>query len=249
MDTYVQQVIKRFVVTEEKDYLWEIEANEEKLVALRERLNGMTKLESKTSRMFIVDEIAELEEKIARLYMAKKGYPVVFDIEALRLRYREGSEKGLPVFAVFDFDSEEDFSIRPKGFKRLDEVVFTPGNLTSDIKKCYSDLFPMLNGEEHGRKVIMRLAASWEGMFPEEVTGFALTQAKKSKLFERIFFVPQIDDWTVTGRIEPIPLPPPRPVRSDPFVIGLREKTWYLIAHFDPSDLEKLVHNQFTNES
>ncbi len=246
MNSYIEEAIKTFVVCPIIDYQTEREEIIFAIENLERKQKQLTPLEKRTSAQIIETKIQELRSQSEVLLMAQSGYPIRFSTDALKLRYADGPNQGLPVFGVYDFNQETDFCIEPtvtihrsKIVSRVQGLTFIPAGLPQDIQASYKDLLSHLTMVPN---VHIRLAARWSGVIPDEVSA-AIQEAEKTGLFEKIYLVPQIMDWTVSARkVEP------RPARSDPFVIGLHKGTWYLIAKFDPTDLENLVGTQFTTE-
>lgn len=245
MDTYLQEAVELLIVTKGDEYREKRQEIASAIKALRAKLARLKPLAQRTSKQEILEMISKLESEDDVLHMAQQGYTVRFSLEALKMRYADGPNEGLPVFGVFDFGKEQDFTVEPNrtllfngsGVSGVDLLDFTPLGLPEDIRRCFSDLLAHLTLVP---KVKIRLAACWSGVIPDDVDE-AVDQAQKSGFFERVYLVPQIADWTVSARrIEP------RPLKSDPFVIGLRRGNWYLIAKFDPTDLEEYISTHFT---
>ena len=192
----------------------------------------------------IGERINKLEEKLFHIRMAEAGYPEQFSYKPLGWRYSKGGDnkKGLPVFLVLDVDAETSVFSISGGIDSINgaSLPTVSPELPPTMAFYYSDLDERLVSRSliSGRIVATHtISGSFTGVVPEKQLE-EIKKAKATGLFENIYLICQVDEWSLSSTPIPIPL-------LDPLVIGFAHAKLWFIDMFDPTPLEQYTAEQF----
>ena len=245
MDTFLDRALVHNVVLDisEEDYAQKKRGLKKEVDRLKTEKRRRLPIETDLLKD-ISERIEKLDEKLFHFNMADAGYPEQFSFQPLGWRYTQGGEnkKGLPVFMVLDVNSESSvFSIEgvTDGVNEASLPKVSP-ELPPRIVYYYSDLDERLITRSllSGRIVAtLTISGSFTGVVPEKQLG-VIEKAKSTGLFENIFLICQVDEWSLTSTPTPIPL-------LDPLIVGFARGKLWLIDKFDPTSLEQYAAEQF----
>lgn len=190
------------------------------------------------------ERITKLEEKLIHIRMAEAGYPEQFSYKPLGWRYAKGGDnkKGLPVFLVLDVDADTSVFSIAGGTDNVNvpSLPKVSPELPPTMSFYYSDLDERLVSRSliSGRIVATHtISGSYTGVVPKKQLE-EIEKAKATGLFENIFLICQVDEWSLSSTPTPIPL-------RDPLVIGFAHAKLWFIDMFDPTPLEQYTAEQF----
>lgn len=245
MDTLLDRALVHNVVLDipEKDYAQKKHAFKQEIDRLKAEKRKRLPLETEVIKG-ISQRIEKLDEQLFNIIMADSGYPEQFSYQPLGWRYAQGSEnkKGLPAFLVLDVNSETSvFSIEgaTDNGNQASPPKVSP-ELPSTIAYYFSDLDERLVTRSliSGRIVAtLTISGSFTGVVPEKQLD-VIEKAKSTGLFENIFLICQVEEWSLTSTPTPIPL-------LDPLIVGFARGKLWLIDKFDPTSLEQYAAEQF----
>lgn len=197
------------------------------------------RLPIEVSAITVLDtQIVDVVGEILHLEMARNGYSEQLDVDILTWRYKEGRNKGLPVFMILPLDRRGGNTFRITGdvrFHRSDDSIRISPHMPDFVFERYQDIAPKLCKHIFfGDDVELSIAASFTGVLPD-TTLQAIGHAESTGFFKNIFLIAQVDDWKVTQTV----------VRIDPIVVGDRDDRFFIIDKFDLKPLEQYAAEQF----
>lgn len=185
----------------------------------------------------LASDRTKLESKIKRLTSLLKleKYPL-FSLEPLTWR----DEDGFPRLTVFSTQNKN-FCLtvnyaRPGGGNSIDDRMNMTPRLPPEIQKCYQDVFEKLSKISDKTKKTVCIQALFKMLIPKEVRELI---RKAEAEFENIYIITESPPWDVTLT------EPPVVEEKDPLVVGYDGVNYWLIAVFDPTQLEKYIEDEF----
>ncbi len=244
MDTLLDRALVHNVVLDipEEDYAQKKHAYKKEIDRLEAEKRKRLPLETEVLKE-IDQRIEKLDGQLFNIVVADAGYPEQFSYQPLGWRYSQGNEnkKGLPAFMVLDVNSETSvFSIEGTAEAGTASSPKVSPELPPVIAHYYSDLDERLVTRSliTGRiAATLTISGSFTGVVPEKQLE-SIEKAKSTVLFENIFLICQVEEWSLTSTPTPIPL-------LDPLIVGFAQGKLWLIDKFDPTSLEQYAAEQF----
>ena len=241
----LERALKHNVVLDilETDYAQKIRGFKKEINRLKSEKSRRLPVETDVLQE-MSERIAELEDKLVHIRMAEAGYPEQFSYKPLGWRYTEGGEnkQGLPVFLILDVNAETSVFSIEGGTESGNKAILpkVSPELPPAIAYWYSDLKERLVTRSliSGRIVSTHtISGSFTGVVPEKQLE-VIHKAKSTDLFENIFLICQVDEWSLKSTPIPIPL-------IDPLILGFAHTKLWLIDKFDLTPLEQYTAEQF----
>lgn len=169
------------------------------------------------------------------------GYPL-FSLEPLKWRNKDG----FPRLAVFTLDSPTtEFAVvagREGYYTRKLKWRQERPPLPKAMLACYADVMALLAERAKTKKKSVRLSAEFMSFIPSDVKA-RIAEARPN--FKQLFVIAEVPKWTVTERNAPKPRPRPT---ADPLVVGFDGVSFWLVAAFDATPLERYIEDEWCVE-